>query len=246
MTAKPDTVSLDKGPQVKASAGPKVSPTEVAIPDLTSTLVDSWKQIRRDLVCDKTIAATTCAHCLSVCVISSRCSRCKYARYCSKPCQRAAWPEHKALCQPKLEYKLLAKFLRKIGVYVLQPAFADILHDIKKRVPEAAAVQVDYQDILKFSPNVNQQIDHLIWYLIGGCNGELNLIFDDKAERKIAPDGVMRLGVFYRGNVVRAFRAGGVPVSLDMLGPGGALEGQVVGPDPKVFQGLSTPVAGSR
>jgi hypothetical protein len=29
-----------------------------------------------------------------------RCSRCKHTLYCSKACQRAAWPEHKAVCKP--------------------------------------------------------------------------------------------------------------------------------------------------
>lgn len=39
-----------------------------------------------------------CAHCKTFGATKS-CSKCKIAFYCSKPCQRADWPEHRKNCQ---------------------------------------------------------------------------------------------------------------------------------------------------
>lgn len=43
-------------------------------------------------------------HCLQCDKISelSRCSRCKFASFCGKECQRLAWPRHKLVCSPLL------------------------------------------------------------------------------------------------------------------------------------------------
>jgi hypothetical protein len=37
------------------------------------------------------------------------CKRCRTAYYCSKECQRAAWKEHKASCEPYVEFPAFSK-----------------------------------------------------------------------------------------------------------------------------------------
>jgi hypothetical protein len=37
------------------------------------------------------------------------CQRCRTAYYCSKECQRAAWKEHKAECEPHVEFPAFGK-----------------------------------------------------------------------------------------------------------------------------------------
>ena len=45
----------------------------------------------------------TCGHCERHEKTMFSCSRCGLVKYCSKPCQKAAWGEHKPLCIPKAD-----------------------------------------------------------------------------------------------------------------------------------------------
>ena len=39
-----------------------------------------------------------CAHCDTTSEKMQRCSRCQFAHYCNRECQRAHWPQHKLQC----------------------------------------------------------------------------------------------------------------------------------------------------
>jgi len=42
---------------------------------------------------------SACTYCGKQGVKLQLCSACKRSRYCSKECQKAAWPEHKTVCR---------------------------------------------------------------------------------------------------------------------------------------------------
>lgn len=44
-----------------------------------------------------------CHQCFATDKKLSRCAQCHIAKYCSKKCQQAAWPEHKKECVKKVE-----------------------------------------------------------------------------------------------------------------------------------------------
>ncbi|MDE2101536.1 MAG: hypothetical protein KGL39_30100 [Patescibacteria group bacterium] len=70
---------------------------------------------------------------------------------------------------------------------------------MKKTLPNVGAIQIEYKDILKMTPSINQQIDHLLWFLIGGGSPTMTFIeLDIGNGEKLTSDGVMRLVVTSR------------------------------------------------
>tara|TARA_X000001036_G_scaffold24790_1_gene20690 strand:- start:9969 stop:10676 length:708 start_codon:yes stop_codon:yes gene_type:complete len=45
------------------------------------------------------MSSWACGHCKKGCIKLKKCGACGVVGYCSKECQRAAWPSHKALCK---------------------------------------------------------------------------------------------------------------------------------------------------
>ncbi|XP_069489372.1 histone-lysine N-methyltransferase SMYD3-like isoform X2 [Ambystoma mexicanum] len=75
-----------------------------------------------------TVSNTGFGHVCEACLCSTghllQCSRCKFAKYCSKQCQAQAWPDHKSECKClkdpgfgtalfRLVFRILVKMLRK-------------------------------------------------------------------------------------------------------------------------------------
>ena len=59
----------------------------------------------RDLI-DPEASRCKCCHCDAVETDGrrfDRCARCKVAKYCSRDCQKAAWPSHKRACERTVE-----------------------------------------------------------------------------------------------------------------------------------------------
>jgi MYND finger len=52
-----------------------------------------------------------CFHCGKLAPSMAACQRCTYARFCSKACQQAAWPGHKASCK-----KMAAAWQKPVAV----------------------------------------------------------------------------------------------------------------------------------
>ncbi len=67
------------------------------------------------------------------------CQRCRTAYYCSKECQRSAWKEHKAECEPHVEFPAFGK---EGGRIVDVRSAADSLRPAKVEESEESAEEV--------------------------------------------------------------------------------------------------------
>ena len=93
----PLLASLPKWKIVKQrSLSHKISPIQVVYED-DPLFEEELRDVVREFI--KPLVRKECAQCPKT-ESMSRCGRCKYVKYCSAVCQKAAWQEHKKVCVP--------------------------------------------------------------------------------------------------------------------------------------------------
>lgn len=180
---------------------------------LLADLAATWQHVRETISPALRDSPGICSGCFKPSAKILKCTRCKHVVYCSPECQKLDWKEHKPICDPAHEYWILSVLLSRVHNMMGQPAFTNILASIKKQDPGAGMIIVDFENLLRASPNPSQQSDHIIWHLIGGSKDDIVALPVDKlAKWNIREDPHLQLGIFYRGKLVRAYKMREDPV----------------------------------
>ncbi|XP_043093237.1 histone-lysine N-methyltransferase SMYD1a [Puntigrus tetrazona] len=135
------------------------------------------------------LSLQVCHSCFRRQVTPHRCAQCKFAHYCDRTCQRAAWDEHKQECSairktgtaPNENVRLVARILWRIQkdtglVSDAQLTTLDLLEDhLSKTSPEdLKELKVDVQNFYNYWPKKSKPVgEDYVAHLLGviNCNG---------------------------------------------------------------------------